>query len=420
MNQSKNEGDCPEGFKVFVSKDGEAWGNAVAESKGTRGAHTLVTFEEHNDRYIKIELTEAKDSYWAITEFHATTGDYRFGWTATVSERWNTSRIPNMFDNDLTTDWSSLNTLQVGEWMIVDMKAPQTFNQIILDQITKEDGNHDHPEGFKVYATNDLENWREAINHGKGSNTPQTKVNLAPDQTARYIKIELTESRGAYWAISEFNINLAIKEDYRFGWTMTASHNNGKAHLALDGDIETGWESGPQYGEEWIILDMKEEIQFNIITLDQGTSPGDYPREYEVFVSNDGKSWGNKVKAGEGTMDVTEIVLRVQKARYFKINQIGLGVGGAYWAIHELHVDYDPDITTALVQPGKEDIQVYYSNKQIHLQGVTFPSVLSLYNLLGQKTKSIEVNQNVIPVDLAPGVYIVTLDNGFSSKLLIK
>ena len=418
FDQTKNNGDCPEGFKVFVSNDGTNWGDAVAEGKGTNAPHTLITFKEQTARYVKIELTEAKGAYWAVTELHVKTGDYRYGWTATVSERLSSSNLPNMFDGNLATDWSTLAELRPGDWMIVDMKTAQTFNQIIFDQTTN---NGDYPNGFTVYASNDLENFGEAVTIGGGVNAPQTKTNIALDQTARYIKIELTESKGAYWAVTEFHINLVTdKEDYRWGWTMTASHNNGRAMSALDGNLDTKWDSGPMYGEEWIILDMKEAIEFNQVILENS---GDYPREYEVYTSNDGTNWGEVVKSGFGEdaqneFGQTEIVLPTQNARYLKINQLGLGFG-IYWSIFEIYIDYDPALS--VVQPSTDNIQAYYSNGQIHLQGVSLPNVLNIYNLLGQKLKSMEVNQDVISVDLGAGVYIITLDNNaFSYKLLVK
>jgi len=416
FDQTTNNGDYPEGFKVFVSTDGENWGTAVAESKGTNAPHTLVTFEEQTARYVKVQLTEPKGAYWAITELHVKKGDYRYGWTATVSERLSSNNLLNMFDGNFATDWSTLNVLEVGDWMIIDMKTPQTFNQIIFDQTTN---NGDHPNGFKVYASNDPENFGEAVTLGGGASAPTSSAAIYADQTARYIKIELTESKGAYWAVTEFDINVVTDKDYRWGWTMIASHNNGRAMLALDGNFDTKWDSGPMYGGEWIILDMKGAMQFNQIILENS---GDYPREYEVFVSNDGANWGEKVKSGLGEnaqneFGQTEIVLPEQTVRYIKINQLGLGLG-ASWSIFELNIDYDP--TLSIEQVIEDNTQVYYSNGQIYLQGVALPNVLNIYNVLGQKLESIKVSQDIIPVDLAAGIYVITLDNNASYKLLVK
>jgi len=420
MTQATTPGDCPNGLAVYVSNDGTNWGEAVGTGNGVNGPQTEILFTDfavQTARYIKIEATEATAGWWKITEFYIKKVDYRYVWTATVSDGWNTSNLPNMFDSDLTTGWSTGDVLKAGQWMIIDMKEPQTFNQVIFDQTIK---NSDCPNGFIVYASNDPDNFGEPLTRGVGVNAPETKANITPDQTARYIKIELTEPKGAWWAVTEFNINLVTdKEDYRFGWTMTASPNDNRAMLALDGDLDTKWDSGPMYGDEWIILDMKEAMQFNKIILENS---GDYPREYEVFVSNDGENWGEKVGSGLGEENQnefgqTEIVLKEQTARYIKINQIGLGFG-IYWSIFEINIDYDPALSVE--QVIEDNPQVYYSNGQIHLQGVSSPSVLNIYNLLGQKVKSIGVNQEVIPVDLNAGVYIITLNNNASYKLLVK
>ena len=50
--------------------------------------------------------------------------------------------------------------------------------------------------------------------------------------------------------------------------------------------------------DQWFQIDMGTPRTFERIVMDAGASGGDYPRAYEVFVSNDGFNWGNYVASG--------------------------------------------------------------------------------------------------------------------------
>ena len=416
FDQTKTPGDCPDDFAVFVSNDGENWGEAVAEGSGTSGPETAIAFAEQTARYIKIELGQ-RGAYWKVTEFHINTVllDYRFGWKITTSDRLNSNNTANMLDGSLETDWSSLNILEPGDWMIIDMLTEQSFNLIAMDQ-TKNEG--DHPEGFAVYTSNDPENWGQAVAEGKGTNGAQTVITF-DEQKARYIKIELTEAKEAYWAITELNVKTG---DYRYGWTATTSErlNSSDLPYMLDDNLDTQWSSlNVLEPGDWMIIDMKAAQTFDQIVMDQTIKPGDHAEGFVVYASNDPENWGQAIATTRGTNGAATTVNFPEKsARYIKIELTE--AKGAYWAVTEFHINLigQPD---SVEKPTGDNMQVYYSNGQIHLIGVSFPSVLNIYNLLGQRLKTTVVNQNVTAVDLAAGVYIITVNNhAFSCKLLVK
>ncbi len=130
----------------------------------------------------------------------------------------------------------------------------------------------------------------------------------------------------------------------RTGWTATASNNSGAAGYALDGNVNTRWDTTAlqTYGQ-WYTLDMKEDRTFNSIVMDTTGSAGDYPRGYEVYVSNDGTGFGTPVASGNGYDAVTVVSFPVQTARYIKVVQTG--TSGGYWSIHEFYV-YGPGSST--------------------------------------------------------------------------
>ncbi len=74
LNQGKSGGDFPQRYDVFVSDDGEQWGDAVIHGEGTQGM-TVVRFPtEQNKRYLKIVVVEPKPAaniWWSVAEIQA-------------------------------------------------------------------------------------------------------------------------------------------------------------------------------------------------------------------------------------------------------------------------------------------------------------------------------------------------------------
>ncbi|MCX7043871.1 MAG: HEAT repeat domain-containing protein [Candidatus Sumerlaeota bacterium] len=108
---------------------------------------------------------------------------------------------------------------------------------------------------------------------------------------------------------------------------------------AMDGDIKTRWGTGKgQEKGQWFQIDLGQEQPVDSITLDAGSSKGDYPREYEVFVSNSVKDWGEPVAKGTGKDAVTQIKCKPKKGRYIRIVQNG-AAGSSWWSIYELKIN---------------------------------------------------------------------------------
>src|SRR6202011_1537140 len=90
--------------------------------------------------------------------------------------------------------------------------------------------------------------------------------------------------------------------------------------------------------------------KFNSISIDAGTSSGDYPRAYLVFVSLDGANWGHSIASGDSTSQgsgsyvgagqVVNISFPTQLARYIRV--IDLGSAGNWWSIYEFNVYAKP------------------------------------------------------------------------------
>lgn len=107
---------------------------------------------------------------------------------------------------------------------------------------------------------------------------------------------------------------------------------------ALDGNLATRWSTGTsQANGQWFQVDMGSVNAFNKIVLNAANSANDYPRGYQVTVSNDGINWSSSVATGTGTPSITTMAFATQAARYIRITQTG-STAGTFWSIHEFNV----------------------------------------------------------------------------------
>jgi phage-related protein len=106
-----------------------------------------------------------------------------------------------MLDGNLSSRWSTGTAMAPGQSIIVDMKAVQSLNQIVMDSASS---NSDYARGYEVYVSNDGTNWGNAIASGTGSAAKIT-VDFAA-QSARYIKVVQTGSTSSWWSIHEFRV----------------------------------------------------------------------------------------------------------------------------------------------------------------------------------------------------------------------
>jgi hypothetical protein len=125
----------------------------------------------------------------------------------------------------------------------------------------------------------------------------------------------------------------------RAGWTATAvptSAGDVPAN-ALDGNTGSRWSSGQDMANgNYYLLDMQAAHTFNELTMDSTGSANDYARGYQVFVSNDGTTFGNAIATGTGTAPVITVTFPVQTARYLKI--VETAAAAFWWSITELNI----------------------------------------------------------------------------------
>ena len=142
-------------------------------------------------------------------KFSANNGLDRTGWIAAGSVK--NSSAKNAIDGIASTRWDSgAQNSNNGAWFSVDMRKATTFNKIVLDNSSSP---NDFPEEYKVYTSNDGQDWGDAIVTSKGSG--QVTICSLPQQNAQYIKIELhSTTKTSYWSIHEFHVFNQNDDDY--------------------------------------------------------------------------------------------------------------------------------------------------------------------------------------------------------------
>ena len=269
----------------------------------------------------------------------------RDSWTLTASSSHPDEGPGSAIDGNHATRWSTGTNAANGQWLELDMGSTTTFNKIVLECQYGE-----YPPAYEVYVSDDGSNWGSAVSSGTGSRNC-TQIMLST-QNKRYIKIVQTGSAAHWWGVNELNVyNTDIN---KYDWTATASvsYPTEGAEKAIDNDYNTRWSTGTvQENGQWFKLDMGSSQSFNQIILD--TTGDDYPVEYEVYVSDDGSSWGAAIASGEGDSNHLVIDVSAQNKRYIKIVQTDSDAVH-WWGISEINVNnIDPSTQVQmLISPG--------------------------------------------------------------------
>jgi endo-1,3(4)-beta-glucanase len=241
----------------------------------------------------------------------------------------------HMIDGSRTTSWSNGLPQKPVQWVQVDMGTNRYVDAVTLDAAGRTG---DYPRGLRIYVSEDGQNWGDAVYTGGAFTTQRVAATFTPAK-GRYLHIEQTGTAPNWWSIAELNAAYngvgALTEIDPTGWTATASVTGGAeiATYAIDGKTDTRWTTGKtQTAGQWFQVDLGS-IQ-TVKQIDLNTNPTDYPRAYQVQVSQDGQTWSDPVATGTGAESYLSIAIGVQTARYVRITQTG--TANVWWSIAEM------------------------------------------------------------------------------------
>jgi fibronectin type 3 domain-containing protein len=191
----------------------------------------------------------------------------------------------------------------------------------------------------------------------------------------------------------------------RTGWVASASSSNAPdpPANAIDGNINSRWSTGAnQTPGQWFQVDMGSTNILSAIVLDCGSSSGDYPRGYQVYLSKDGVNFGTPVASGNGAI-VTSISFAAHAARYIRITQTG-SAGANWWSIAEFNAYLAAPITLSVASANNGLTLTWPTNSVAALYYATnlFPPVTwtlatnvpTIVNGQWNLTVSVDANQS--------------------------
>ncbi|MGW6929002.1 discoidin domain-containing protein [Lentzea sp. NPDC054927] len=106
--------------------------------------------------------------------------------------------------------------------------------------------------------------------------------------------------------------------------------------LAIDDDASTRWSNNAaQAPGQYLQVDLGRRRDFRRVAIDSGGNLGDYARNWELSVSDDGTSW-RPVASGVGVGQLTTIDVRRTSARYVRITSTG--AASNWWSIADFRL----------------------------------------------------------------------------------
>jgi endoglucanase Acf2 len=355
-------GDYAPGYQVQVSTNGTSW-TTVATSTGNTGYPETATFAAQTARYIRVTLTGATQTWWSIVQFFVDnltsgtsypTNPYTLNvcgtgnpsgvgtctpeaplaeaaFTATSNAPYGGDNPQNAITNAVngigSTRFATGTNQAPGQYLQVDMGSPHTFNDLDLDSGAS---GGDYARAYTVTVSNDATTWT-TVTSGVGGGSPQ--LIPFPAQTARYIRVTLTQASATnWWTVAAFTILAQAP-------TPTATTGtSGNAGAAIDGVTTDRFTSNAAQtpGMYWQ-LDLGRTTWLTTVVLDATNWPGDYARGYQAQVSTDGTTW-TTVATTTGSGSPEAVTFPEQTARYVRITLTASAT--SWWSVGEAYV-YD-------------------------------------------------------------------------------
>ncbi len=213
--------------------------------------------------------------------------------------------------------------------------SPDAVVRILLHGLTGEVDGKTYIGLMVPWKANDDQWMAEVLTYIRNSfgNTAPT---IIPAEVAAIRSVDGAER--PQYTLAELAPFLAFPRDEMSQWAFKASDKENEIKRAWDGDPKTRWSSGRAQKEGmWFQFDMKKPHLLTRVTLDSVASKDDYPRKYEVRVSDDGEKWSDPIVTGTGAAMTTINFPKKTVSRFVRITQTGSDKG-CFWSFNELAV----------------------------------------------------------------------------------
>jgi O-glycosyl hydrolase len=365
VDSAGSTGDFARGYQVYVSSDGEHWGQSIASGPGS-GQLLRVVFEPVTARYVRIVATGSSGNWWSIAEINAFTSSGSVEAPAPevlsgVETRafdapdgakgiavYNANPEPAVFRIETWDGGALTYTLPVRAAAIFTFVGARGGQGAVPPAPTTSGI---EPASGLPGATAVLTGANFGASQGAStvafdgvpapvaSWTDTAIETAAPDGISPGPALVTVTVAGQVSNPQSFTVLSPADALPRDAWVVTASSSAAGEPPSnmIDGDIASRWSSGTGMVPGMsITIDMGATETFSQIVMDSGASTGDYARGWEIFVSDDGTTWGDPIATGVGSGRIVTASFADQTARYVRIVQTADG-GGFWWSVAELY-----------------------------------------------------------------------------------
>lgn len=148
---------------------------------------------------------------------------------------------------------------------------------------------------------------------------------------------EANLDRKKAWTQAELEASLPPTLKNQKEWLVSAKANSSAAKNAIDGNPETRYTSGaPMNKGMWFQVELPSPTTLTGCVLEFEKSPQDFPREYILECSSDGKAWSTLAK-GNGSTHTLSIQHAPTETKFIRVTQTGRHPK-MFWSIHELQL----------------------------------------------------------------------------------
>jgi O-glycosyl hydrolase len=358
IDSAGNTGDFARFYQVYVSSDGLNWGSAIASGPGA-GQLARVVFPTVTTRFIRVVQLGSAGNWWSIAEFNAFTATSQHVANSPVEQRsftapngasglavYNPKSTSARFNVDLWDHQSLVYTVPARGGAIFTWLGTHggiTLGAPLLTSLNPTSGLPSQAvvlagSGFgPIQGASEVKIGAEIASVLSWTDTAITA--LVPRSEAAGPTAFSVTVVGRTSAALPFTVQSAADALPRTGWVTTTSSTDPYGDVPanmLDGNLATRWSSGHgQTNGDWIQFDRGSAQTFTRIAMDSGSSTGDYARGYQVFVSNDGVTWGSAVATGTGNGPLVVAAFAPQTARFVRV--VETGESGSWWSIAEFY-----------------------------------------------------------------------------------
>lgn len=195
--------DQPRGYEVYVSLDGENWGNPVASGDDPKEKIFTITVPAAYGRYVKIVQTGGGvGNFWSIAEMRINGRPSGSGKAELDRSKWQVSAsrsgggdVPeNAIDGNRDKRWGTGGGMKDTDWFQVDLGEEKTVYRVVLDAAKS---GSDYPREVRVDYSLDGKEWTGPIGAITGDKVV-TSVVLLPTKT-RFLRIRQLGNEDTYW-----------------------------------------------------------------------------------------------------------------------------------------------------------------------------------------------------------------------------